>query len=69
MIKPIETEGVQVEIEWGKFIVGSSFFVPCIDTASLRKQLAHQAKARDIQIRAVDRIENRLWGIRVWRVA
>ena len=69
MSKPIETEGVQIEIEWGKFIVGSSFFIPCIDTIALRKQLARQAKARDIQIRAVDRIENTLWGIRVWRVA
>lgn len=69
MIKPIETEGVQIEIEWGKFIVGSSFFVPCIDTASLRKQLAQQAKARDIRVRTVERVENTLWGIRVWRLS
>jgi hypothetical protein len=69
MSKPIETEGVQVEIEWGKFIVGSSFFLPCIDTAAVRGQLLRYAKLRGIQIRTVDRIENTLWGIRVWRVA
>jgi hypothetical protein len=69
MLNPIETEGVQIEIEWRKFIVGSSFFVPCIDTKSLRKHIEHQAKARDMRIRTIDRVENTLWGIRVWRLS
>ncbi len=69
MAKPIETEGVQIYIEWGKFIVGSSFFIPCIDTKSLRKQIEHHAAAREMQVRMRDRIENSFWGVRVWRVA
>jgi hypothetical protein len=69
MSKPIETEGVQIDIEWGKFIVGSSFFIPCIDTKSVRKQVEHHAAARGMQVRARDRIENSFWGVRVWRVA
>lgn len=69
MTKQIETEGVQVEIEWEKFIVGSSFFLPCIDTASVRAQIERQAKARGFEIKARDRRENLYWGLRVWRVA
>lgn len=69
MSKPIETEGVQIDIEWGKFIVGSSFFIPCIDTKSLRKQIENHATAREMQVRMRDRIENSFWGVRVWRVA
>jgi hypothetical protein len=69
ILKTIETEGVQVEIEWGKFIVGSSFFLPCIDTASIRRQLEKHAQARGFEIKMRDRVENLYWGIRVWRVA
>lgn len=69
MKKQIETEGVQVEIEWEKFIVGSSFFLPCIDTASVRKQIEKHAHAHGFEIKARDRRENLYWGLRVWRVA
>mgnify|MGYP007049611787 CR=1 FL=1 len=69
MLKQIETEGVQVEIEWGKFIVGSSFFLPCIDTGAFRRQMEKHAEARGVEIKMRDRMENLYWGVRVWRVA
>jgi hypothetical protein len=69
VLKTIETEGVQVEIEWRKFIVGSSFFLPCIDTVSVRAQIERHAKARGIELKMRDRVENLYWGVRVWRVA
>ena len=68
-LKTIETEGVQIEIEWEKFIVGSSFFLPCIDTVSVRAQIERHARARRIEIKMRDRAENLYWGVRVWRVA
>jgi hypothetical protein len=69
MLKTIETEGVQIEVEWEKFIVGSSFFLPCIDTASIKTQIERHAKARGVEIKMRDRVENLYWGVRVWRVA
>ena len=69
MLKTIETEGVQVEVEWEKFIVGSSFFLPCIDTVSVKAQIERHARARGIEIKMRDRAENLYWGLRVWRVA
>jgi len=69
ILKTIETEGVQIEVEWEKFMVGSSFFLPCIDTVSVKAQIERHARARGIEIKMRDRAENLYWGVRVWRVA
>jgi len=68
-LKPLEIEGVRVVIDWDEFIVGSSFFIPCIDDSSVKNKLATLAAAQEIKIKTRARIENGLWGVRVWRVA
>lgn len=67
--KPLEIHGVQIKIEWDKFIVGSSFFIPCIDGTSLRMKLHARARVLGIKITTLERRENNLWGLRVWRIA
>ena len=67
--KPLEIEGIQVRVEWSKFTVGSSFFVPCISSRDFRHQLYMHARARKIRIKTLTYIENGLWGIRIWRMA
>lgn len=67
--KPLEIEGVQVQVDWSKFYVGSSFFVPCIKTQTFLMQFMIHARRREFTIRAMARIENGMWGIRIWRTA
>jgi hypothetical protein len=67
--KPLEIEGVQINIEWGKFITGSSFFVPCLDNRAVVTHIVMVAKSFDMKVQCRARIENGMWGVRAWRVA
>ena len=67
--KPLEIEGIQVRIEWSKFFIGTSFFVPCIAHDRLATRIALYAENRGYKVKIISRIENQMWGIRVWRIA
>jgi hypothetical protein len=66
--KPLEIEGIQVQIEWAKFSVGTSFFLPCIAHNRMASGIAQRAESRGYQVKIIPRIENQMWGIRVWRI-
>jgi hypothetical protein len=66
--RKIETEGVTINIKWEKLIPGSSFFVPCIDTARLIAQIVTTAQTKGFKVVTRTRAENGRWGIRVWRI-
>lgn len=63
----METHGVPIEVDWSRFEVGSSFFVPAVLTQPLVSQI--HTKMREVGVKVVirRRIENNLLGIRVWR--
>ena len=67
--KPLEIEGVQVQVDWGKFYVGSSFFVPCIQPQSFLISFLVHARRREFTVYSMKRVENGMWGIRIWRTA
>lgn len=57
-----------MKVRWGEFIVGSSFFVPCIDHKKFSTDIAAQAAKRGMKLKTDARIENERWGVRVWRI-
>jgi hypothetical protein len=67
--KPLDVDGLQVEIVWDEFITGSSFFIPCINERSLMTSVLAQARKFKMRITYKARIENGMWGVRFWRVA
>ena len=67
--KPLEIEGIQVQVEWSKFSVGTSFFLPCIAHNRMANGIAQRAESRGFKVKILPRIENQMWGIRVWRIA
>ena len=67
--KPLEIEGVQVQIEWHKFKLGSSFFLPCIAHERMIRAITQRADDRGFRVKTIAHIENGMWGIRVWRIA
>lgn len=60
--------GIDFSINWAKFSVGTSFFVPCLDTEHAISQVKRTTKRLRyaIEIRVV--IEQGVQGLRVWRV-
>ena len=67
--KPLEIEGVQVQIEWRKFRIGTSFFLPCIDHDRMTAGIVKRATNRGFRVKIIAHVENGMWGIRVWRIA
>lgn len=63
----ITVEGIPIAIEWHKFVVGTSFYVPCLDRAALAQQVEHAAKVRGMRIKARFTFEQGTQGVRFWR--
>ena len=70
--KPLKTDDinpdtVKIIIQWDKMVVGASVFVPCIDTEKAKQQLEKVAELKSWQVEMRVRIENEMFGVRIWR--
>jgi hypothetical protein len=62
-------DGIQIAIEWHKFVVGSSFYIPCLDRRSVTDQLVATAKERGMKVKSRFVLERGTQGVRIWRIA
>jgi len=65
----LNPDGVRIVVDWGAMVVGSSIFVPCIDTDKALQQIKRicvDEMEWDIVARAV--ISGSHTGVRVWRL-
>jgi hypothetical protein len=60
--------GIDFRINWAKFIVGASFFVPCLDTEDAIKQVKRSTKRLRYAVKTQVVIEEGIQGLRVWRI-
>jgi len=63
----LSPDGVQIIIDWGSMVVGSSIFVPCINTPQAIKQAKAITKGEGWDIETRVRVESGKLGVRVWR--
>lgn len=61
-------EKVRYRIDWAKFRKGYSFFVPCVDVAEAKQEIANITRRLDIQVITKVVVEDGVKGLRVWRV-
>ena len=54
----INPDGVRIVLDWDAFVVGASFFVPCINTDLAVKQLTTITD---------NRLQHGRLGVRIWR--
>lgn len=64
----INPDGLPISIEWRKFVVGSSMFIPAVNVSRLIRQMRSGARAYGMQLHHMERIENGKLGARFWRV-
>jgi len=55
-------------IEWDKFKVGTSFFVPCIDRKLTQRFVEEEAGRLKLNVVCKQVIEKGKYGLRVWRI-
>lgn len=63
----IAPDQVKIIVDWDKMVVGASVFIPCINNVKARKQLLDIAQRKNWQIETRVRIENGMFGVRMWR--
>jgi hypothetical protein len=63
----LDPDGVLIRIRWKKFDIGSSVFIPCLETTDCKKQLRAIAKRLDYTFKMVAKIEGKKCGVRIWR--
>ena len=68
MVKAMRIDGVTYQLDWSKFAVGSSFFVPCLDDVEGRERI--QRKMNRLGYKTIIKlvIEDGVRGLRVWRI-
>lgn len=65
----VNPDGVRIVVDWGAMVVGSSIFIPCINTNKALQQVKRicvEELGWEIVAKVV--IEKPLSGVRVWRL-
>lgn len=61
-------DGVNIDIDWDNFVIGSSIFIPAINLTELAKQMQTAIEPTKIEIKGFERIEAGKLGMRFWRI-
>lgn len=61
-------EKVNYQIDWAKFSVGSSFFIPCLNPIKARDEILPVLRRLKYEVVHKVVIEDGVQGIRVWRL-
>jgi hypothetical protein len=64
----MKVHGLSFEIDWSKFKPGRTFFIPCLDLETAKKEVGVVAKRLRYSVEMRGVIENGVKGLRVWRV-
>jgi|TARA_R110002095_G_scaffold51216_4_gene44806 hypothetical protein len=64
----MQVEKIVYEINWVKFKVGCSFFVPCLDPRKSRKKIVDVTKRLGYKVATKVVITDGVRGIRIWRI-
>jgi hypothetical protein len=60
--------GLNFRINWAKFIVGASFFIPCLDTEAALAEVTTVTKRLGYRIKTQVNVDKGIYGLRVWRI-
>jgi hypothetical protein len=60
--------GLDFNVQWSKFIVGASFFIPCLDTEEALIQIKRTTRRLGFRIKSLAVIEHGVYGLRIWRI-
>jgi len=63
----LNPDGVRVVVKWVDMDVGTSVFVPCINTEEAMRQAAKIVVNKGYKTEAKVVVENEILGIRIWR--
>jgi hypothetical protein len=63
----LNPDGIKVVVAWKYMVVGASVFIPCINTTRAGEQVRKIAELKSWRVAVRTRIENKMFGVRIWR--
>jgi len=60
--------GLDFRVNWKNFVVGSSFFIPCLDTEEALFTILKTTKRLGYIVKARVVVEKGIGGLRIWRI-
>jgi hypothetical protein len=63
----LHPDGVRIQVNWDKMVIGASVFIPCINTEEAIKQSIKIFADRGWTLDHRVRIEGGNLGLRIWR--
>ncbi len=67
-LSDLSPDGVRIVVDWDGFVVGSSIFIPAINTTEALIQIRAICDIPKYVVEHSVRIDNGRYGVRVWRV-
>ena len=58
---------VKIIVDWDTVSVRASVFIPCVNSVKAKKQLLDIAQRKNWGVEVRVRIENGMFGVRMWR--
>jgi hypothetical protein len=65
----LQTEGVEIRIEWHLLKPNSSFFIPAIQVTQLARDVRKAALEKGVRLIHKNCVYNGMYGVRFWRVS
>jgi hypothetical protein len=60
--------GLDFRVNWKNFVVGSSFFIPCLDTEGAETAVLKTTKRLGYIVKTRIVVEKGIGGLRIWRI-
>lgn len=60
-------DGVDYELDWTEFTIGSSFFIPCVGVTAGKERIERKMARLGFAVIVKIVIEDGVKGLRVWR--
>jgi len=67
-VDDLNPDTVKIIVQWDDMVVGASVFIPCIDTEKAKQQVEKVVTAKSWQVETRVRIEDKMFGLRIWRI-
>lgn len=64
----IDVDGVKFAIRWSEVRAGTSFFIPCVETSKVTRQINAYFRYEGWKLKYQARSENGYFGVRIWRI-
>ena len=66
-VDDLNPDTIKIIVDWSSMVVGASVFIPCVNNVKAKEQLHKIIADKGWRAEIRTRIENEMFGVRIWR--